>query len=136
APSDLEGVHVLVVEPNAAAAEVMVATLASHGCVTRVAPHYRAAIEIARQAARAGKPLDVALLDLTALGDLRGGGVQRAVEPLGMPTVVLTPLCAQSSAADALHDVVATLAKPFKGRPLVAALGTAVGRTRTLHRAS
>jgi len=132
---DLQGMRVLVIEPNAAAAEVLVATLASHGCRTRVASHYRAAIEIARQGARGGEPFDAAVLDLTALGDGRGRVVHRAGEPLGVQTVVLTPLCAPS-AANEMHDVVTTLAKPVKARQLVAALGIAVGRSRALHRAS
>ena len=135
-PPDLQGARVLVIEPNATVAAVLVATLTAHGCVTRVAPHYRAAIDVARQAARAGEPFDAAVLDLTALHDDRGGVVHGAGEPLGVQTVVLTPLCAEPSAADDVHDVVTTLAKPVKERQLVAAVGIAVGRTRAVGRAS
>ena len=135
-PSHLDGVRVLVIEPNTVAAQVIVATLASHGCLARIASDHRTAIEMARQAARGGEPFDAAVLDLTALRDGRGGVVHRVGEPLGVQTVVLTPLCAQPSAANDLHDVVTTLAKPVKERQLVAAVGIAVGRTRALHRAS
>jgi signal transduction histidine kinase len=131
APVDLQGTHVLVVEPNATARRAFVAILEAHGCVTHVASHHRAAIESARRAARSGEPFDAAVLDLTALGD-----TPRAGEPLGVQTVVLASLRAPAPAASTAHDVVTTLVKPVRERQLVAAVATAVGRARALHRAS
>jgi len=125
-PVDLQGAHVLVVEPNARAAQVLVAILEAQGCVTRVASHHRAAIESARRAARSGEPFDAAVLDLTALGDTPGA----VGEPLGVKTVVLTSLRAHAPAASSVHDVVATLVKPVRERQLVAAATTAVARAR------
>jgi signal transduction histidine kinase len=132
-PGCLPGVSVLVVEPNAAAAEALAATLTAHGCVTRVEPDHGAAIDVARKAAVSGEPFDVAILDLTALGDGRRAPVHRVGDPLGVPTVVLTSLRADASGASGVPDVVATLAKPVKERQLVTAVAAAVegGRATT-----
>ncbi len=130
-PIELQGARVLVVEPNACAAEAIVAILEAHGCATHVASHHRAVIESARRSARDGERFDAAVLDLTALDD-----TDRPGEPLGVPTVVLTSLRAPASAGSGVCDVAGTLVKPVREGRLVAAVAAAIGRARALHRAS
>ena len=131
----LEGARVLVIEPNEAMAHALAATLEAHGCTARVAPHHRAALGMAHQAALGGEPFDTAVLDLTALCDTTGPG-SRAREPLGIPTIVLASLRTHPSATSGVHDVVSTVTKPFKARELVTAVVAAVDRSRSVHRAS
>ncbi len=127
---DIQGLRVLVVDDNATNREILRRQLVGWGCLPGEAPDALDAIQILREAAQAGSPFQLALLDMDMPGmDGRQLGLMIKSDPLVRKTVLMV-LTSVGEHGDASRfreaGFAAYLCKPIKQSELYDAMVLAV----------
>jgi len=132
-PTDVRGVRVLVVDDNATNRGILVRYLTSWGCVVRQTPDPWEAAALAREAASAGVPLQVALVDNTmpaASGEQFARAVKADPTLHEMALIALTSVGCRGDAARVRQAGFAGyLCKPVKQADLHDAIAMALSGT-------
>jgi PAS domain S-box-containing protein len=131
ARAELRDVRVLVVDDNATSREILVVRLASWGMRPAQAEGGPAALECLGQAAAAGDPFRLAVIDMQMPG-MDGEALGRAIQAdsriAGTRLVMLTSLCARGDAkAFAALGFSGYLTKPVRHQELQGVLSLALG---------
>jgi len=130
----LAGLRVLVVDDNETNREILDQRLASWQMRAAVAADARGALLLLSEAARAGTPFDLAILDMQ-MPEIDGLGLARTIRAdatiAGTKLLLLTSLgLAPETAAVAETSVAAILTKPVRQSELYNAIAEAMGRPR------
>lgn len=120
--------RVLIVDDNATNRKILLHQTASWGMVGTEADSGPVALELLREAAQAGNPFDVALLDLM-MPEISGFDLAKAIKsdlPIAATNLVLLPSYGQRSDADRARDlgIAAYLQKPVRQSQLYDCLVT------------
>lgn len=132
-PPALEGVRVLIVDDNATNRRVFQSYLGAWGARALATAGGHDAIAALRDAAGAGDPFRVALLDLNLDGE-SGLDLARdiAADPLiGATQLILLTSSGGEGAAEGVENVRRRLVKPVRRDRLLEAIGAAAGRRAT-----
>lgn len=134
----LEGRRVLVVEDNATNRAIVLQQLAAAAMKPTAVDTAQRAIESLLQAANAGTPYDLFLLDMK-LPDMDGLALARAIRTNGVygttPIVLITSLMSDTAQQESRHaGVTAYLNKPVRTSDLYRTLSRAIGHSQTLER--
>jgi PAS domain S-box-containing protein len=130
-PGELAGRRVLVVDDNATNAEILTYHVQAVGMFSESAADGLAGLECLREAARAGRPFELAIIDMK-MPRMDGLELAAAVRDdpalAGMRIVLVTSLHSQDELARAREaGVCAYLSKPVRRHELYRALAQAVG---------
>ncbi|MBI2299217.1 MAG: response regulator [Armatimonadetes bacterium] len=131
-PADLRGRRILVVDDNQTARRLLSVLLTSWGCEPLMVGDPAEAVPALKEAHAAGRPCDVAVLDMVMPGmdgDELGRRIKAGPELAGLPLVMLTSL-GQRGEAERLHQIgfAAYLTKPVREGQLQACLAAVLAR--------